>query len=486
MSASAPYEDILPVPDMAGNEKSDAREGLLVQQASDDRDVFDAPAAMVDIPPWYSRLWARMTWKNMQVSIVFLAFVTLRAIDRVFNKRVLDRMLNYNLMVTNLIWPIGVQIMTAGVALGWIIYKRKQGDMRYGCTFFSPWSSIASAKGPYSQFRLALFSFWDQLNAAITTLPTPFLSQTLIGLLSNMGLVYTVIISYFYLGTRYAQAHYIGCILIVISGFVALTVELQTGHPPVGEYKDSKGQMHSSSFIWIVIYLIGVIPVGISNAYKQKCLKSVDLEIVYASFWSGMWQIIWGFLMYPINWVPLPDPAPKNVAKNTLPYIRDTFTCFIGTAPDPNNKNDQKCEASGGSALQWFMMYLLFNVSFNVLLLWLSKRMSSTWATVATVLCLDIASLVSMSKTLQGDEAVMVTVEQYFGLIIAGVAMWVYNLEPEVDVRGRTVEGHDLDSEVDVKNDSYDDVVSMAGKGRAARMIDVDTDRKITPAEALA
>ena len=77
MSASAPYEDILPVPDMAGNEKSDAREGLLVQQASDDRDVFDAPAAMVDIPPWYSRLWARMTWKNMQVSIVFLAFVFL-------------------------------------------------------------------------------------------------------------------------------------------------------------------------------------------------------------------------------------------------------------------------------------------------------------------------------------------------------------------------------------------------------------------------
>ena len=62
-------------------------------------------------------------------------------------------------------------------------------------------------------------------------------------------------------------------------------------------------------------------------------------------------------------------------------------------------------------------------VTFNVLLLWLTKRMSATWATIATVLCLDLTSLFSMSKVLMGPEAVPVTTEQYFGLIIAGVAM---------------------------------------------------------------
>ncbi|GAB5359038.1 hypothetical protein AAMO2058_000510200 [Amorphochlora amoebiformis] len=410
-----------------------------------------------DSPPWYSRI----TWENSQVSLVFLAFVTLRAIDRVLYKRVLDRMLNYQLMVTNFVWPIGVQIMTFAVACGWIYHHRRKGDTRYDMSFFSPTSTIASAKGAYSQFRLSFFSFFDQLNAAITTFPTPFLSQTMIGLLSNMGLVFTVFFSYLYLGTRYKQVHYIGCLLIVISGFVALTVELQTNDPPIGRYKDTNGEYHTSSFLWTLIYIVGTIPVGMGNAYKQKCLKSVDLEIMYASFWSGNWQILWGFLMYPVNWVPLPDPAPKNVPSETGDYIRRTFVCFMGTAPDPNNANDQACEARGGSAFIWFLAYLAFNVSFNVLFLWLSKRMSSTWAAVATVLCLDITSLLSMSKALQGDEAQMVTVEQYFGLVIAGVAMWVYNLDSEVYADGRDVAGHNLNGENDENTEADKNVLML-------------------------
>jgi len=49
-------------------------------------------------------------------------------------------------------------------------------------------------------------------------------------------------------------------------------------------------------------------------------------------------------------------------------------------------------------------------VSFNVLLLWLTKRMSATWATIATVLCLDLTCLFSMSPVLLGDEAQPVTI----------------------------------------------------------------------------
>ena len=42
---------------------------------------------------------------------------------------------------------------------------------------------------------------------------------------------------------------------------------------------------------------------------KQKCLKGVDLEVMYATLWSGNWQIVWGLLMFPVNWIPLPSPA---------------------------------------------------------------------------------------------------------------------------------------------------------------------------------
>ena len=117
-----------------------------------------------------------------------------------------------------------------------------------------------------------------------------------------------------------------------------------------------------------------------------------------------------------------------------------TLYCFVGVAPS-NSTGDLACASPGGSAAEWFVVYLLFNVSFNVLLLWLTKRMSATWATIATVLCLDLTALFSMSPALMGEEAHPVTLEQYLGLLLAAVAMWVYNLQPEKDRDGRDVEG---------------------------------------------
>ena len=99
------------------------------------------------------------------------------------------------------------------------------------------------------------------------------------------------------------------------------------------------------------------------------------------------------------------------------------------------------CEAGGGSAAVWFVVYILFNVTFNVLLLWLTKRMSGTWAQIGTVLCLDLASVFSQFSFLMGSEAETLTLQQWFGLILAGIAMWVYNLKDELDENGLAVKG---------------------------------------------
>ena len=66
-------------------------------------------------------------------------------------------------------------------------------------------SRIASAHGAYPQWRLALFSFWDQLNAILTSLPSPFIDMTSQSIMSNFVVIWTVIISFFYLGTRHAE-----------------------------------------------------------------------------------------------------------------------------------------------------------------------------------------------------------------------------------------------------------------------------------------
>ena len=86
---------------------------------------------------------------------------------------------DYEIMFINIFWPIGVQIMTYLLCAGWVAYHRYQlKDLEYDMSFFLPRAKIATAYGAYPQWRLALFSFWDQLNAIITSLPAPFIDLT--------------------------------------------------------------------------------------------------------------------------------------------------------------------------------------------------------------------------------------------------------------------------------------------------------------------
>ena len=88
--------------------------------------------------------------------------------------------------------------------------------------------------------------------------------------MSNFVIVWTVLISIFYLNSRYSQEHFLGCVLIIMSGLVSVLVNLQTADPPIGQYRAPGGSLQQSSALWYVIYIIGTVPSGISNCYKQK------------------------------------------------------------------------------------------------------------------------------------------------------------------------------------------------------------------------
>ena len=86
------------------------------------------------------------TFERVQLAVVFVLFVVLRAADRVFNKRVNDRMVNYQMAYVNFFWPVAVQVMTYGLCAGWVGYHRYgERDLAYGASFFLPVSAIASA-----------------------------------------------------------------------------------------------------------------------------------------------------------------------------------------------------------------------------------------------------------------------------------------------------------------------------------------------------
>jgi len=126
-------------------------------------------------------------------------------------------------------------------------------------------------------------------------------------------------------------------------------------------YKTATGSYATLTFsslvLWYGLFVLSTVPAAVSNCYKQKVLKGVDLDVVYATFWSGNFQVIWGIMLFWINWIPLPNQTVTTPGQ-TFQVIADTWQCFLGNVPHP--PDDNSCAQEGGPALKWFLVYLFF------------------------------------------------------------------------------------------------------------------------------
>lgn len=381
--------------------------------------------------------------EKFAVPIVFVVFVVFRAADRAFLYRVQKYLKDstYTLILMNLFWPISIQLMTILMLLVYIAMLRYQGQTQYTWRFFLPGNEMASSIGAVPIYRLALFSLGDQINASMSAPPGPFISLPLQSIMSNLVIVWMLGLASFWLGTRFKKVHFIGCALIIISCIVGVADKLQSDDcTPEGlqagdcltSYKGADGLYKllkgSSMALWYGIFILSTVPMAVSNCYKQKVLKGVDLDVVYATWWSGNFQVLWGIMLFWVNWIPLPE-QPHTPPSSTFQEIADTWQCFIGNAPHPQNES---CTVAGGPAVKWFLIYLGFNLSFNVCFLWLTKRMSAMWAQIATTLCLDLTNIFSQWQFITGGSAAIMTLSQWLATVLASVALWTYNLEPEI------------------------------------------------------
>mmetsp|Transcript_28092 Transcript_28092/g.45064 ORF Transcript_28092/g.45064 Transcript_28092/m.45064 type:complete len:448 (+) Transcript_28092:1261-2604(+) len=420
----------------------------------------------------------KLRWIDVAIPVLFVFYTVMRAIDRVFNTRIGKILQNpvYVTVYQNIVFTVGLLIAQTILSVGYILIMRfYHKDKRYGVGFLSPVSELASTSGRYSQFLLFLFIVGDQLNALIGMWGIPKTDQTMQNLLSQFTLVFTVIFAYIFLKTRYHQVHYIACVLVIMSTLQAVTVEVQTSNPPLGEYKGNDGY-HKTSIIYILLVFISTIPAAGGNVFKQWCLQGVgakygELDVMYASFWSSIWQICFAMALIPTMWIKFPGVASIEI-NQTREAFRATFVCFFGGRPSTASPEQQElCAGSGGTAFEWFIVYSVFNLSFNVSFLYLTKYMSTTWTQVANVIVFALSSIVGTSPALMGSSAKPITFEQWLGIILGVISLWLYTLEDEVNADGEQVflinkrkeEAGDLDGDAVVGVEgSEDDLESPA------------------------
>merc|ERR1712232_1142949 len=184
------------------------------------------------------------------------------------------------------------------------------------------------------------------------------------------------------------------------------------------------------------VFLGSTIPAAVGYVYKQKVLQEQDMDVFYVSFWSGNFQIIWGIICLPFIFIPFPGQEVPKVGE-FFAEIGNTLACIGGAAP--HGESDATCQTSPAPYV-WMILYLTFNVSFNMCMTWLTKRISAAWTQVATVLCLGLCNIFSTQQWIMGSSAEAMSCDDWLSVITVCVALWVYNLENETKACGKEQE----------------------------------------------
>jgi hypothetical protein len=379
-------------------------------------------------------------WQRLSVVIVFALFVASKAANRVLMKRVQDCLsVKYNMMLTHIVNPIVLQFCTLCMMVAYIIYMRWQGHKEYTWRYLLPGSVAASTAGAVPLYHFALIGLGDQISAAMQAPPAAYVSQTMQSLISNTRVIWTAGFAYLFLGTRFKLLHIAGCVLVVMSVFAFLAPGMDANDCSdqglahgscFSAYKNNAGTYISLAYgavtLWYGLYLASVVPSSACNVYKQHVMQNKDVDVMYVMWWSGNFQMIWGLLCIPELWIQLPgnDVSPSD----TFQALLGTFSCLLGDVPNPGQ--DDAC-ATSPNPLFWYCISTPIYILFNLARLWLTKRMSATWTTVATVLSLDLTIIFGGMPFIAGGSAETLSCSDWLATAMSSVALWIYNLEPE-------------------------------------------------------
>eukprot|EP00928_Gymnodinium_smaydae_P007514 TRINITY_DN12698_c0_g2_i3.p1 TRINITY_DN12698_c0_g2~~TRINITY_DN12698_c0_g2_i3.p1 ORF type:complete len:349 (-),score=90.75 TRINITY_DN12698_c0_g2_i3:496-1542(-) len=314
---------------------------------------------------------------------------------------------------------------------------RWQGHAEYDWRLFLPGYTGTSGASAVPLWQFALLAFGDQLCVAMQSAPSAFLSQTLQSLLSQTTIIWVALFAAIFLRTQYKLNHYLAFFLVLLSVVVDLASELvfsdcsdagvRAGRC-LSAYMGATGRYQllgsAEMLLWIIIFLVSVVPMAASNVYKQHILQGRDADVNYFSWWGGNFQVLWGWLCIPLLWIKLPNQSLSP--DSFFEVIANTWSCLWGVAPGPG---DETCVTSPPPAV-WFLLYLLFNIAFSVLILWLTKHMSAAWTLVAMVLCLDLTNVLGMVPIIAGGGAQTMEAKDWLATLLASLALLVYELRP--------------------------------------------------------
>ncbi len=152
----------------------------------------------------------------------------------------------------------------------------------------------------------------------------------------------------------------------------------------------------------------------------------------YLNGWVAFYQFLFGLLCFPITLIPMPAPATYITVKELPQYFANGFKCFFGINSILTGNAPDQCD------FFWliFIIFMTFNITYNILILIIFQRGSSTLAVIASASRLALSNIGFLIPFLAGEATLnKFTLFDGIALIILILGIVFYSLTKESNAK---------------------------------------------------
>lgn len=285
-------------------------------------------------------------------------------------------------------------------------------------------SPITEEQRHIPKSRFAVMGALDCVSSLMQILAVNFIpnASTLV-LLQQSAIPISMVISRLsFKHVRY-DAWQIGGAAVVLCG-IGIVLAPQAASPavPMADDATDDDSYVSSRFlpqwVWSVTIILSCIPMALSSVYKEMALGEHDVDVVFLNGWIAVFQVI----------LSLPMALPTAVA-TALPLeevprnVINGFKCYVGVNSVQEPAEHLVVDACG-TAPYFVTAFIVFNLVYNVLIVIILKRGSSSLLYLSSTVLVPVNNVMFSLKFIPGHKPLHFA--DVLGLIVIMFGLCLY------------------------------------------------------------
>lgn len=225
-------------------------------------------------------------------------------------------------------------------------------------------------------------------------------------LFTNAVIPVTMVLSYLILKQKFRLSQCIGAAIIMLGIVTVLLPQMFPSLAPSNDTvnqdddDDIGGDDNSDLPLFNLLFILSVIPGALSSIYKEMAFVAIDIDANYLQAWVSLWQTIFGFALIPLNTLSFLGPQSVKWSELISSFINGMW-CLLGynlihpphcTRHHIPESPLPTCDDCHGAWIP-IVLYIVFNLLFNVFTVLLIKYGSSTLMFIIMTLRMPLVQL---------------------------------------------------------------------------------------------